>query len=81
MTYPMHATAGALLVRGQAEVGLVPARPEIPEPAHFHLDFGYSFTTRRGDIGRFQESELSGAGWYRLAEAEALVGPRVARAR
>jgi hypothetical protein len=27
------------------EYGRVRARPEKDEPAHFHLDFGYAFTT------------------------------------
>ena len=61
------------------EYGRVPARPDIGEPAHFHLDFGYSFVTR-GEIGLIQESEVRGAGWYPRATAERLVGPRIARA-
>ena len=60
------------------EYGQVPARPEIGEPAHFHLDFGYSFVTS-GEIGRIQESEVGGADWYPLATAERLVGARIAR--
>jgi 8-oxo-dGTP pyrophosphatase MutT (NUDIX family) len=62
------------------EYARVPARPEKDEPGHFHLDFGYSFTTSDGDVGRIQESEVTGAGWYSLAEAERLVGHRIRRA-
>lgn len=62
-----------------AEYGQVPARPEKGEPSHWHLDFGYVFTTD-GDIGRIQESEVTNAGWYPLAEAEHLVGWRIGRA-
>ncbi|MEU7159195.1 NUDIX domain-containing protein [Streptomyces chrestomyceticus] len=135
-TFPMHVTAGALLVRGDAEVlmvahraygiilqpgghleptddtlidaalrelaeetgvdpgavvpaspspvyieyGRVPARPEKREPEHYHLDFGYAFTTSRAEVGRIQESEVTGAAWYPLAEAQRLVGDRIARA-
>lgn len=61
------------------EYGKVPARPEIGEPEHYHLDFGYAFTTD-ADIGRIQQSEVRAAGWYPLADAERLVGPRIARA-
>jgi 8-oxo-dGTP pyrophosphatase MutT (NUDIX family) len=62
------------------EFGQVPARPEKDEPEHHHLDLGYAFTTAHGDIGRIQESEVSGAAWYPLAVAERLVGHRIARA-
>jgi 8-oxo-dGTP pyrophosphatase MutT (NUDIX family) len=63
------------------EYGRVPARPSRNEPAHFHLDLGYSFTaSTQLEIGRIQESEVTGAAWYPLAEAELLVGPRIARA-
>jgi 8-oxo-dGTP pyrophosphatase MutT (NUDIX family) len=62
------------------EYGRVPARPEKNEPGHFHLDFGYAFTTADGDVGRIQESEVTGAGWYPLAVAERLVGHRIGRA-
>jgi 8-oxo-dGTP pyrophosphatase MutT (NUDIX family) len=62
------------------EYGQVPARPEKDEPDHFHLDFGYAFATADGDMGRIQESEVTGAGWYPLAEAERLVGHRIGRA-
>ena len=62
------------------EYGRVRARPEKAEPDHFHLDFGYAFTTADGDVGRIQESEVTGAGWYPLAEAERLVGHRIGRA-
>jgi 8-oxo-dGTP pyrophosphatase MutT (NUDIX family) len=134
-TFPMHVTAGALLVRGTeillvehraygivlqpgghlepddvtlasaaerelveetgidpdavfrvsqapayVEYGRVPARPEKNEPDHFHLDFGYSFATADGDVGRIQESEVRGARWYSLALAERLVGHRIGRA-
>jgi hypothetical protein len=58
----------------------VRARPEKDESDHFHLDFGYAFTTAGGDVGRIQESEVTGAGWYPLAEAERLVGPCIGRA-
>jgi 8-oxo-dGTP pyrophosphatase MutT (NUDIX family) len=62
------------------EFGEVPARPAKDEPAHFHLDFGYSFVTMQTDIGDIQESEVRRAAWYPLAEAEQLVGHRIARA-
>ncbi|WP_433358829.1 NUDIX hydrolase [Streptosporangium sp. CA-115845] len=61
------------------EYGRVPARPEKDEPEHHHLDIGYSFVTD-ADVGRIQESEVRGAAWYLLAEAERLVGHRMARA-
>jgi 8-oxo-dGTP pyrophosphatase MutT (NUDIX family) len=62
------------------EYGRVRARPEKDEPDHFHLDFGYAFTTADGDVGRIQESEVAGADWYPLTEAEHLVGHRIRRA-
>ncbi|MFF3277458.1 hypothetical protein ACFYWU_42065 [Streptomyces chrestomyceticus] len=62
------------------EYGRVPARPEKREPEHYHLDFGYAFTTSRAEVGRIQESEVTGAAWYPLAEAQRLVGDRIARA-
>jgi 8-oxo-dGTP pyrophosphatase MutT (NUDIX family) len=58
----------------------VPARPEKDEPGHFHLDFGYAFATAEGDVGRIQESEIGGAGWYPLAVAERLAGCHIRRA-
>jgi 8-oxo-dGTP pyrophosphatase MutT (NUDIX family) len=62
------------------EYGRVPARPEKNEPDHFHLDLGYAFATADGDVGSIQESEVRGARWYPLAEAERLVGHRIGRA-
>jgi 8-oxo-dGTP pyrophosphatase MutT (NUDIX family) len=62
------------------EYGRVPARPEKNEPDHFHLDFGFAFATANGDVGSVQEREVTGAGWYPLAEAERLVGHRIGRA-
>lgn len=62
------------------EYGLVPARPTKDEPEHHHLDFGYAFATADGNVGRIQESEVSGANWYPLGEAERRVGHRIARA-
>jgi 8-oxo-dGTP pyrophosphatase MutT (NUDIX family) len=62
------------------EYGRVPARPEKDEPDHFHLDFGYAFTTADGDVGCIQESEVRSAGWYPLAVAKRLVGHRIGRA-
>jgi len=62
------------------EYGRVPARPQKSEPAHYHLDFGYAFTTAHADVGRIQESEVTGAAWYPLDAAERLVGRRIARA-
>ncbi|GGS76962.1 NUDIX hydrolase [Nonomuraea spiralis] len=61
------------------EYGPVPARPAKDEPDHHHLDIGYAFVTD-ADVGPIQESEVSGAAWYSLAEAERLVGHRIARA-
>lgn len=63
------------------EYGMVPGRPDKDEPDHYHLDFGYCFVTTHADVGGIQESEVTAASWYPLAEAERLVGPRVARAR
>jgi 8-oxo-dGTP pyrophosphatase MutT (NUDIX family) len=62
------------------EYGRVPARPAKNEPEHFHLDIGYAFATANGDVGIIQECEVTGAGWYPLAEAERLVGGRIGRA-
>jgi 8-oxo-dGTP pyrophosphatase MutT (NUDIX family) len=61
------------------EFGRVPARPQKNEPAHFHLDLGYAFTTT-GDAGTLQESEVTSVTWHPLEEAARLVGPRVWRA-
>ncbi|MFJ9554248.1 NUDIX hydrolase [Nocardiopsis sp. NPDC101807] len=76
--------AGAVSLASRApayvEFGRVPARPDKDEPEHWHLDFGYTFTTDRAGIGRVQEAEVTGADWYPLPLAERLVGPRVARA-
>ena len=44
------------------------------------LDFGYAFATADSDVERIQESEVRGARWYSLAEAERLVGQRIGRA-
>ncbi|MFE9426010.1 NUDIX hydrolase [Kitasatospora sp. NPDC006697] len=64
------------------EYGQVPARPEKDEPVHYHLDLGFAFRTAHSnvDVGRLQESEVTGAAWYPLATAERLVGHRIARA-
>lgn len=62
------------------EYGRVPARPDKNEPDHFHLDIGFVFGTPDGDVGRIQECEVTGAGWYQIAEAEQLVGHRIGRA-
>ncbi|WP_406245169.1 NUDIX domain-containing protein [Streptomyces anulatus] len=67
-------------VPAYVEYGRVPARPEKGEPDHFHLDLGYAFTTDRADVGQIQEAEVTGAAWVPLADAERLVGPRIARA-
>ncbi len=67
-------------VPAYVECGRVPARPAKDEPAHFHLDLGFAFTTAGGDVGQVQESEVEGAGWYPLDVAERLVGPYVKRA-
>ncbi|MEU6073883.1 NUDIX domain-containing protein [Micromonospora sp. NPDC047074] len=61
------------------EYGKVPARPDKGEPEHFHLDFGYCFATACAQVGSIQESEVAGAAWYPLGEAERLVGHRIAR--
>ncbi|KAB1128484.1 NUDIX domain-containing protein [Micromonospora sp. AMSO12t] len=66
-------------VPAYVEYGKVPARPDKGEPEHFHLDFGYCFTTACADVGSIQESEVAGAAWYPLGEAERLVGHRIAR--
>ncbi len=62
------------------EFGQVPARPAKDEPDHYHLDIGYAFATADAEVGRIQESEVTGAAWYPLEVAERLVGPRIARA-
>lgn len=62
------------------EFGQVPARPAKDEPEHYHLDIGYAFAAAGAEIGRIQESEVTGAAWYPLDVAERLVGPRIARA-
>lgn len=61
------------------EYGRVPARPQKGEPEHHHLDIGYAFVTD-ADMGLLQESEVTGAAWYPLGEAERMVGQRIARA-
>nr|WP_236667764.1 NUDIX domain-containing protein [Nonomuraea sp. K271] len=61
------------------EYGRVPARPQKGEPEHYHLDIGYAFVSD-ADMGLIQESEVTGAAWYPLDEAERLVGHRIARA-
>lgn len=61
------------------EFGRVPARPAKGEPDHYHLDFGYVFSTAEAESGRIQESEVTGAVGYPLNLAERLVGPRIAR--
>ncbi|MEU6721786.1 NUDIX domain-containing protein [Nonomuraea sp. NPDC046802] len=61
------------------EYGRVPARPAKNEPEHYHLDIGFACVTD-ADVGRIQESEVAGTAWYPLAEAERLVGRRIARA-
>jgi hypothetical protein len=48
--------------------------------AERNLDFGYAFATAEGDVGRIQESEVTGVTWYPLAVAERLVGHRIGRA-
>ncbi|MDJ1135456.1 hypothetical protein [Streptomyces iconiensis] len=58
--------------------GKVPARPAKNELEHYHLDFGFAFRTAQARVGRIQESEVTGAGWYPLADAERLVGGRIA---
>lgn len=67
-------------VPAYVEYGQVPARPEKDEPDHFHLDFGFAFSTENGDVGTIQECEVTGVGWYPLTEAERLVGQRIGRA-
>jgi 8-oxo-dGTP pyrophosphatase MutT (NUDIX family) len=62
------------------EFGRVPARPAKDELDHFHLDFGFAFTTTDGDVGHIQESEVNRASWYPLSVAERLVGQRIGRA-
>jgi 8-oxo-dGTP pyrophosphatase MutT (NUDIX family) len=63
------------------EYGAVPARPAKDEPAHYHLDIGYSFfASERVEVGCIQEVEVTGADWYPLAAAERRVGRRIGRA-
>ena len=75
-----HDVLSASSTPAYVEYGKVPARPKKNEPPHWHLDIGYSFTADRAEIGCIQESEVTGAGWYQMEEAERLVGPRIARA-
>ncbi|WP_410646430.1 NUDIX hydrolase [Amycolatopsis sp. cmx-4-54] len=63
------------------EYGAVPARPTKNEPPHFHLDIGYTFTTTHAEIQQLQESEVTGASWLTLADAEQQLGKRINRAR
>ncbi|MFI5824901.1 hypothetical protein ACIA8I_38380 [Streptomyces rishiriensis] len=58
----------------------MPARPARDEPDHYHLGIGYAFATSDAEVGRIQESEVTGAAWYPLDVAERLVGCRIARA-
>ncbi|MFE2163938.1 hypothetical protein ACFXB3_02465 [Streptomyces sp. NPDC059447] len=58
----------------------MPARSSKDEPEHYHLDIGYAFTTASAQVGRIQESEVTGVAWYPLDLAGRLVGPRIARA-
>ncbi|GAA1237165.1 NUDIX hydrolase [Streptomyces rhizosphaericus] len=67
-------------VPAYVEYERVPARPEKGEPDHYHLDIGFAFTTDHADVGQIQEAEVTGAAWYPLADAERLVGHRIARA-
>ncbi|MFF9819392.1 NUDIX hydrolase [Streptomyces sp. NPDC014006] len=67
-------------VPAYVEYGRVPARPEKGEPDHYHLDIGFAFTTDQADVGQIQEAEVTSAAWYPLADAERLVGHRIARA-
>ena len=62
------------------EFGQVPARPAKDEPDHYHLDIGYAFAAAGAEVGRIQESEVTGAAWYPLDVAERVVGSRIARA-
>ncbi|WP_152363208.1 NUDIX hydrolase [Microlunatus speluncae] len=63
------------------EYGPVPANSVKNEPAHFHLDVGFAFTAPAHlEVGKLQEEEVTGAGWYPLAIAERLVGNRISRA-
>jgi hypothetical protein len=62
------------------EYGRVPARPEKDEPSHYYLDIGYAFVTAHAEVGRIQQSEVTGANWYSVVQAERLVGRRIARA-
>lgn len=58
------------------------ARPAKDEPAHYHLDTGYAFATAAAEVGCIQESEVTGAAWYPLEQAERKAGPgRPARGR
>ncbi|MFD7865089.1 NUDIX hydrolase [Streptomyces sp. NPDC059783] len=43
------------------EFGRVSARPEKDEPDHYHLDIGYAFAAAGAEVGRIQESEVTGA--------------------
>ncbi|MFG2972418.1 NUDIX domain-containing protein [Streptomyces sp. NPDC048331] len=47
------------------EFGQVPARPAKDEPDHYQLDIGYAFATAAAEVGRIQESEVTGAAWSR----------------
>jgi 8-oxo-dGTP pyrophosphatase MutT (NUDIX family) len=65
-----------------AEYGPVPARPDKDnEPAHFHLDLGYAFISRRGRLATVhQDEEVISAEWRPIAGIGTVLPPRVARA-
>lgn len=62
------------------EYGMVPPRPDKGEPAHYHLDIGFLFTTDDAEIGQIQLEEVNAAAWHPLSEVEDHLGPRIARA-
>ena len=73
---PLATIAPVSMHPAHTEFGRVPARPAKDEPDHCHLDIGYVFETSDAEVGRIQESEVTGAAWYPLDRAERLVGPR-----
>ena len=77
---PSDATlAGAAERELAEETGIDPGTVSCVSQAPAYVEYGRALGTA-GDVGRIQESEVTGAGRYPLAEAERLVGDRIRRA-
>lgn len=63
------------------EYGPVPARPEISEPAHRHLDFGFLLTTEgQRPATTAQVEEVASLAWRRIEGIDQVLPAAVARA-